>query len=322
MARRKDPQSSHYRGLALDFRPFDRATLDDIIERTGLTPVVEEGPARDAVLERMNTAAILLDHELQFARLPSEKAESRELVRMMSHIHRLRDLFAVSVARDRGLAPGDEPQVADGIFRLLGPQMHARLRNDAAIAGWTWQVLHAPDDDKAAPQASDDDPCAGAATSDMAGTDVADEEEEVALSPDDTGCGRSPTREIEPYDPADAASYFGADNANDILVIFSNLLALLEESAKAAQEERANAQHAERATPERRFVFELIPIYSELFGRVPGTSYAPIRDTPGGPLIRFLTACLAVVEPCGAEQLKENTLKQYVAAYRATPPGD
>lgn len=320
MARRQDPQSSYCHGLALDFRPFDQAKLDDIIERTGLTPVVEAGPARDSLRERMNTEAIWLDHNIQIARAPSAKADSSTLQSIVSSIHPLRVLFPVSVDLDHGLAPGEEPRIADGLLRLLGPEMNARLRGDTAIANWTWHLATTPDHEGSPHRRSGDDVVAGTASSDMAGNVVADDEPE--LSSDDIDGGWSPDRQIAPYDPADAASYFGADNVNDIVVFLSNILALLEDAARGAQANCADAPAAERATPEKHFVFALIDIYRDLFDQRPGTSYDSLNGTPGGPLIRFVTACLSAVAQCGADQVKSNTIKQYVAEYRAQTTGD
>jgi hypothetical protein len=301
MAQRQNPQSSFYHGLALDFRPFDEAKLDDIIERTGLAPVVEAGPARDKLRERMNTAAILLNHDLQIARSPSAKADSSALQSLVSPIHRLRVLLPVSVDRDHGLAPGNELRIADGLLRLLGPKMTARLRGDTPIANWTWHLAPPPDHEESPHRRSGDEP---------------------EVSSDDIDGGWSSDRQIAPYDPADAASYFGADNPNDILVCLGNILALLEDAARAAQADCAEAPAAARASPEKHFVFALIDIYRDLFDRSPGTSYDPLKGKRGGPLIRFLTACLTEVAPCGAHQIKADTLKQFADEYRAKTPSD
>jgi hypothetical protein len=216
-------------------------------------------------------------------------------------------LFQVAVTRDHGLAPGDEPAVPYGVRKLLGAEIERRLLLNSPIADWRWAV-----EDNPAPAPPNSPDFSHRHQLDLADVTYTDEDDLPPAS------RRAPFqhRPSPDYDPARPERFFGANNADDILVVFSNLLALFEDSAKGIQAQRSETARAERATPERTFVFNLIPIYCELFDAEPACSVDPRTGTPCGPLIRFLSACLAKVEDRGAHHVKPETLRKYINEYK------
>ena len=326
MAKRQKPAEYEYLGLDLEYCPFDLDAFDDVIKQTGKPLAVSDEAARERLRDAMNRAAIWLDHNIQLARAPSDTSDCTTLKGLLAAVRHLRTFLPVTVARDQGLAPGDELGLPYGIRRLLEDEMAERLAMDTPIPDWCRTVLGTPN---TGPKAE----TYGSIPLSWQELDLGDVTY-VQLDDDvlPTSPARPSTRNLPApgYDPTSPATFFGADEAEDILVNLSKSLALLEASANAAQAKLDNVSRAKRETPERTFVYALIPIYRELFGAEPGMSVAGRhtkrgayddgakggRSRPGGPLLRFLSACLAHTADRHPNTIEPETLRKYVRAYK------
>jgi len=91
------------------------------------------------------------------------------------------------------------------------------------------------------------------------------------------------SREILPWADRDA-----------LLKGLDKLIAAVDNSAEALPEDRGG-----RPTDWRLcgLIYELARLYSEYSGRKPGISRHPTTHRPGGPFLRFVSACLHTLEP-------------------------
>ena len=120
----------------------------------------------------------------------------------------------------------------------------------------------------------------------------------------------------------ESEQFFGARGANDFLVNLSNSLAVLVDAACAKRSKLALLE-SDRAsnTPVKDLADDLIKIYCELFDREPAASRNSNTNTPGGPLIRFLRACLELpdlaeaVEPPPSDETLYSWIRDHKAGH-------